>query len=74
MVSDLNPDRPQPRVDLELHRLIGEGGGDALGKAYQQLIEIYQGAHKAAPDLKQAFEAFQARLDAFVDTVRGFIA
>jgi hypothetical protein len=48
-------------VDLELHRLIEEGGGDALGKAYAQLVEIYQGAH-AGPDLKDAFVAFSARL------------
>lgn len=50
-------------VDLELHRLLGEGGGDALGKAYTQLIEIYQGAHQAAADLKEAFVAFADRLD-----------
>src|SRR3954467_9350868 len=49
-------------VDLELHRLFDEGGGDALGKAYAQLMVIYHGAHQAAPDLKQAFDAFTARL------------
>jgi hypothetical protein len=49
-------------VDLELHRLIGEGG-DALGKAYTQLIEIYQGAHQMSGDLKEAFVAFTDRLD-----------
>jgi hypothetical protein len=50
-------------VDLELHKLFEEGGGDALGKAYAQLMVIYHGAHQAAPDLKQAFDAFTARLD-----------
>jgi len=51
-------------VDLELHKLLGDGGGDAMGKAYTQLLAIYQGAHTAAPDLKQAFEAFSSRLAA----------
>jgi hypothetical protein len=59
-------------VDLELHRLIGEGGGDALGKAYTQLIEIYQGAHQAAGDLKEAFVAFADRLDDDKQGVPGF--
>jgi hypothetical protein len=50
-------------VDLELHRLFEEGGGDALGKAYGQLMVIYHAAHQVAPDLKEAYEAFAARLD-----------
>jgi len=59
-------------VDLELHRLIGEGGGDALGKAYAQLIEIYQGAHQTSADLKEAFIAFTDRLDDDKQSVPGF--
>ncbi len=50
-------------VDLELHRLIGEGGGDAMGKAYAHLIQIYQAAHKGPGDLAEAFVAFAERLD-----------
>ncbi len=50
-------------VDLELHRLIADGGGDALGKAYAQLVEIYHGAHQASDDLKAAFVAFAERLN-----------
>jgi hypothetical protein len=59
-------------IDLELHRLFDEGGGDALGKAYAQLIEIYQGAHQAEADLKEAFVAFSARLDGDKQGVPGF--
>ena len=59
-------------VDLELHRLIGEGGGDALGKAYAQLIEIYQGAHQATADLKQAFMTFTERLEDNKQGMPGF--
>jgi hypothetical protein len=58
-------------IDLELHRLIGEGG-EALGKAYTQLIEIYQGAHQAAEDLKAAFVAFVDRLDDDKQGLPGF--
>ena len=50
-------------VDLELHKLFEEGGGDALGKAYAQLMVIYHEAHQAAPDLITAFAAFAARLE-----------
>ena len=59
-------------VDLELHRLIEEGGGDALGKAYTQLIEIYQGAHQTSADLKEAFVEFADRLDGDKQGVPGF--
>jgi hypothetical protein len=59
-------------VDLELHKVLGEGGGDAMGKAYAQLIAIHQGAHQAAPDLKQAFEAFSGRLAADKQGSPGF--
>ena len=59
-------------VDLELHRLFDEGGGDALGKAYAHLIEIYQGAHEAAPDLKEAYVAFAARLEGDKQGLPGF--
>jgi hypothetical protein len=59
-------------VDLELHRLISEGGGDALGKAYAQLIQIYQGAHQTSADLKEAFVAFADRLDDDKDGLPGF--
>lgn len=58
-------------VDLELHRLIGEGGGDALGKAYAQLIEVYQRAHQGAPDLKDAYVAFAQRLAGDKDELPG---
>jgi len=59
-------------VDLELHRLLDEGGTDALGKAYAQLIEVYQGAHKASGDLKKAFAAFSDRLDGDKQGLPGF--
>ena len=60
-------------VDLELHRLIEEGGGDALGKAYAQLIAIYQAAHGSGDvDLKQAFVAFANRLDDDKQGLPGF--
>src|SRR3954466_5586582 len=51
-------------VDLELHRLFDEGGGDALGKAYTQLMEIFQVTRQTSPDLKAAFLAFAERLEA----------
>jgi hypothetical protein len=59
-------------VDLELHRLLGEGGGDAMGKAYSQLIEIYQAAHKGPGDLAEAFVAFAERLDDDKQGLPGF--
>jgi hypothetical protein len=59
-------------VDLDLHRLISEGGGDALGKAYAQLIEIYQGAHQTSADLKDAFIAFVGRLEGDKQGAPGF--
>jgi hypothetical protein len=59
-------------VDLELHRLFDEGGGDALGKAYAQLMEIYQTAHQLSGDLKEAFVAFTERLDSDKQGVPGF--
>lgn len=59
-------------VDLELHRLINEGGGDALGKAYTQLIEIYQGAHQTSADLKEAFVDFADRLEGDKQGLPGF--
>jgi hypothetical protein len=59
-------------VDLELHRLIGEGGGDALGKAYSQLIDIYQSAHHASADLKEAFVSFAERLEDDKQGLPGF--
>jgi hypothetical protein len=49
-------------IDLELHRLLGEGGGDAMGKAYTQLLAIQQGAHNAKPSLQQSFDTFVALL------------
>lgn len=58
-------------VDLDLHRL-HEGGGEVLGKAYGQLMVIYHMAHQAAPDLKQAFDAFTARLDPDKEGAPGF--
>lgn len=58
-------------VDLELHRLLDEGGSDALGKAYAQLMVIYQEAHRMAADLKQAFVAFAERLDGDKQGVTG---
>jgi hypothetical protein len=58
-------------VDLELHRLLSEGGGDALGKAYAQLLQIYQGAHRG--DLKEAYAAFSDRLDGDKEGVPGFV-
>lgn len=59
-------------VDLELHRLIDEGGGDALGKAYTQLVEIFQTAHQVSADLQEAFTAFSDRLDGDKQGVPGF--
>ena len=59
-------------VDLDLDRLIGDGGGDALGKAYSRLVEVYQSAHRASDDLRQAFIAFASRLDDDKQGVAGF--
>jgi hypothetical protein len=59
-------------VDLELHRLIEEGGGDAIGRAYAQLLVIYQEARKVSDDLKQSYVAFAERLRPDRQGIPGF--
>lgn len=59
-------------VDLDLHRLLAEGGGDAVVKAEAQLLLIFEEAHKASSDLKEAFVAFAKRLDGDKQGLPGF--
>lgn len=59
-------------VDLELHKLFNEGGGDAMGKAYAQLIEVFQTAHQTSADLKEGFATFSGRLEADKPGAPGF--
>jgi hypothetical protein len=59
-------------AELDLDQLLGKVGGDALGKAYGQLVQIYQDAHRSSPDLKEAFIAFATRLDDDKQGIPGF--